>query len=252
VKRDNTMTRRYLVDAGVTQAMRVIEIGCGGGEVTEILAELVGRSGFVVAIDRDEKALAIARDRMRDRRIEHVQFTSADIAEDASSLEALARTSFDVLAGRRVLMYLRNPAAVLRCLSGWLRSGGLVVFEESDTTMVPARRSPMPAHDQASEWLRKMLLAEGANVAMGFDLPSTFSLAGLELERIRAEAVIQGQGTQYPLPALLQLLQSRVIAAGIATQVEVDELVARLEGESHDPTRVYVSDMSFCAWGRKP
>jgi hypothetical protein len=189
---------------------------------------------------------------MQEQRIEHVQFTSADIAEDASSLADLARESFDVLAGRRVLMYLQEPAEVLRRLSEWLRSGGLVVFEETDTTMVPARRSPMPAHDQATEWLRKMLLAEGANVAMGFDLPSTFVEAGLEFEKIRAEAVIQGQGTQYPLPALLQLLQSRVIAAGIATQPEVDGLVTRLGDESRDPTRVYVSEMSFCAWGRKP
>jgi 2-polyprenyl-3-methyl-5-hydroxy-6-metoxy-1,4-benzoquinol methylase len=252
MKRDNTMTRRYLADAGVTHGMRVIEIGCGGGEITQVLAELVGSSGTVVAIDRNQEALAIARDRMKEQGIKHVQLVSADAAGDLSSLESLPYESFDVLAGRRVLMYLRDPAEVLRRLARWLRSGGLAVFEETDSTMVPARTSPMAAHDQATEWLRRMLVAEGANTTMGFDLPATLVQAGLRFGRIRAEAVMQGQGTQYPLSALLKLVQSRVISAGIATQAEVDSLAARLDAESRDPTCVYVSEMSFCAWAHKP
>lgn len=252
MKRDNTMTRRYLADAGVTHGMRVIEIGCGGGEITQVLAELVGSSGTVVAIDRNQEALAIARDRMKEQGIKHVQLVSADAAGDLSSLESLPYESFDVLAGRRVLMYLRDPAEVLRRLARWLRSGGLAVFEETDSTMVPARTSPMAAHDQATEWLRRMLVAEGANTTMGFDLPATLVQAGLRFGRIRAEAVMQGQGTQYPLSALLKLVQSRVISAGIATQAAVDSLAARLDAESRDPTCVYVSEMSFCAWAHKP
>jgi len=251
MKRDNTMTRRYFADAGVAHGMRVIEIGCGGGEITQVLAELVGSSGAVVAIDRNQDALAIARDRMKEQKIEHVQLVSADAAGDLTSLRSLEHESFDVLAGRRVLMYLQDPAEVLRRLARWLRSGGLVVFEETESTMVPARTSPMAAHDQAVEWLRRMLVAEGANTSMGFSLPATLVKAGLRFERIRAEAVIQGQGTQFPLSALLKLVQPRVISAGIATQAEIDSLAARLDAESRDPTCVYVSEMSFCAWAHK-
>ena len=252
MKRDNSMTRRYLAEAGVTHGMRVIELGCGGGEVTQILAELVGPSGFVVAIDRDPKALAIAGDRMKENRIEHVRVTSADLIGGWSDLDHLQSEPFDVLAGRRVLMYLPDPVDVLRRFSKSLRGGGLVVFEETDLTMVPARVSPMTAHDRAMEWLRRLLLAEGANTTMGFGLPAALAQAGLRFERIRAEAVIQGQGTQYPLSGLLKLMQARVISAGIATRDEVDSLSARLETERRDPTCVYVSDMSFCAWAYKP
>jgi SAM-dependent methyltransferase len=251
MQRDNTMTRRYLVDAGITQGMRVMELGCGGGEITEILAELVGATGTVVAIDRNRDMLALARDRMKERGIGHIQFVCADAAEDLSALDGFAGDSFDALAGRRVLMYLPDPAQVLRRFARWLRSGGVVVFEEADANMVPARTSPMPAHDQVVEWLKRMLIAEGANPAMGFDLPATFARAGLTLGRIRAEAVIQGQGTQYPLADLLKLVQSRVISAGIATQTEVDAIASQLSTENRDPTHVYVSEMSFCAWAHK-
>jgi 2-polyprenyl-3-methyl-5-hydroxy-6-metoxy-1,4-benzoquinol methylase len=252
MQRDNTMTRRFLADAGVTNGMRVIEIGCGGGEVTQLLAELVGPSGFVVALDRDQSALASARERLREKGINHVQFVSADVAGQFTNLETFAYESFDVLAGRRVLMYLPSPPDTLRRLARWVRSDGLVVFEETDSTMIPGRISAMPAHDQATEWCKKMLLAEGANIAMGFWLPTTFTQAGLEVKRIRAEAVIQGQGTQYPLSALLRLVQTRIITAGIATAAEIDTLVHRLNEESHNPLSVYISEMSFCAWAAKP
>lgn len=74
--------------------------------------------------------------------------------------------------------------------------------------------------------LRSMLVANGANPAMGFDLPATLAREGLRFERVRAEAVIQGQGTQYPLSALLKVLQSRVTAAGVATPEQVDTLAS--------------------------
>src|SRR5262249_9471502 len=166
--------------------------------------------------------------------------------------ETFAYKSFDVLAGRRVLMYLPSPSDTLRRLARWVHSDGLVVFEETDSTMIPGRISAMPAHDQATEWCKKMLLAEVANFAMGFWLPTSFHQAGLEVKRIRAEAVIQGQGTQYPLPALLRLVQTRIITASIATAAEIDALVHRLDEESHNPLSVYISEMSFCAWAAKP
>lgn len=251
MKRDNSITQRYFSDAGIASGMRVIEIGCGNGEVTQVLADLVGPSGTVVAIDHNENVLAMARERLKDQGVNQVQFVSADVTGDLSPLEPLQDESFDVLAGRRVLMYLQDPSEVLRRLTRWLRSGGLVVFEETDSTMVPARTSPLAAHDQATAWLRSMLIAEGANPAMGFALPTTFVQAGLNFERIRAEAVIEGQGTQYPLSTLLKLMQPRLVSVGIATQAEVDTLAARLDSESRDPTHVHIWAMSFYAWAYK-
>jgi SAM-dependent methyltransferase len=250
VKRDNTMTKRYLADAGIGRGMRVLEIGCGGGEVTEVLAELVGSSGSVVALDRNAAALEGARARLQQQGLNHVRFLPADVTASGEGFDALLPGEFDALAGRRVLMYLKDPADVLRSLRRYLTAGALVVFEEADATLVPGRLSSMPAHDEAMECIRRMLVAEGANTSMGFCLPATFVQAGLRFERIRAEAVIQGQGTQYPLRDLLQLVQSRLLSAGIVTVDVFKSLVERLDLESREPTNVYVSDLSFCAWAR--
>ncbi len=188
------------------------------------MAGLVGPGGTVVAIDRHASALALARERLAGHA--QVEWVCADAAGDLSGLDHMEAGAFDVLAGRRMLMYLCEPAAVLGRLGRWLRSGGLVVFEESDLSVVPARLRSMPAHDRAWDWIRRTLVAEGAHPAMGFALPATLIEAGCRFERVRAEAVIQGQGTQYPLSTLLQLLAPRMAAAGVATREGIEALRA--------------------------
>ena len=45
--------------------MRVLDIGCGVGDVSFLAAELVGPTGTVVGIDRNPGVLAVARQRQR-------------------------------------------------------------------------------------------------------------------------------------------------------------------------------------------
>ncbi len=73
------------------------------------------------------------------------------------------------------------------------------MFQESALTVVPARINEMPAHDQATEWIRAMLAVEGVHMSMGFSLPKTIIDSGLEFEKVFAEALIQGQGEQFLL-----------------------------------------------------
>ena len=114
-------------------------------------------------------------------------------------MRLLVLLSFDAVAGRRVLMYLPSPDRVLAGLLPWLREDGLVVFEEYDSTICPGFVATMPAHEQGTSLLNKMLAEEGVDQSMGFHLPATFSNAGLKFEAIWAEAVIDGQGVSIPL-----------------------------------------------------
>src|SRR5690242_6283934 len=68
-------TRSAFVRAGITQGMRVLDVGCGAGEVARIVAEMVGTSGQVVSIDTDASALAFAKKRLGATNIEFRQTT---------------------------------------------------------------------------------------------------------------------------------------------------------------------------------
>ena len=54
-------TEQLLNKAGLRAGMRVLDFGCGGGEVTLRMAALVGAEGEVVGIDLDPSMLRLAQ-----------------------------------------------------------------------------------------------------------------------------------------------------------------------------------------------
>jgi ubiquinone/menaquinone biosynthesis C-methylase UbiE len=49
------ITERLLRSAGIDAGMRVLDLGCGAGDVSMLAAELVGPAGIVVGIDRSRE-----------------------------------------------------------------------------------------------------------------------------------------------------------------------------------------------------
>src|SRR5262249_51529117 len=50
----------FLRAAGIAAGMRVLDVGCGGGDVSVLVAHLVGPTGEVVGIDRSAAAVEAA------------------------------------------------------------------------------------------------------------------------------------------------------------------------------------------------
>lgn len=243
------MTRRMLVDAGVGAGMRVLDVGCGRGDVTLMLARLVGESGQVLGIDRDEQALAAARQRATETGCGNVSFETGDLA--AFSAES---GPFDAIVGRRVLMYLPDAGKALRDLAARLRPGGLVVFQEHDATMVPAALTPLPLRQQLHRWMWTTVEREGADVRIGFRLASLFTQAGLVVEQVRAHAVVQTPHERHKVDAIVRAMLPRMVAQGVASEAEVDieTLDARLAAEHASTAATFIGDMVFFAWARAP
>ena len=95
------ITERLLRETGLKQGMRVLDLGCGAGDVAS------GRSrwskGLVVGIDRSAEALDLARDRARGAGYANVEFHQ-DASNDFAELN-----SFDLAVGRYVLIHQADP-----------------------------------------------------------------------------------------------------------------------------------------------
>ena len=46
MKRSNSTTERLFRSAGISEGMTILELGCGPGEVSELLSEIVGSAVF--------------------------------------------------------------------------------------------------------------------------------------------------------------------------------------------------------------
>ena len=101
-------TRQLLRQAGISRGMRVLDVGCGSGDVTLLASELVGPSGKVIGADQAISAVQRATERARARQIANVQFFKGDPTGMQFD------RPFDAVIGRFVLNVLSRPD---RCYS---------------------------------------------------------------------------------------------------------------------------------------
>lgn len=223
-------TRRVLLDAGLAKGMRVLDIGCGVGDISLLCAELVGPKGEVIGVDRDPEALEMARERARAAWVGHVDFREGDLQN--LNFDA----PFDAVVGRFVLMYLADPVAALRVVLRHLRSDGIVAFQEGDFGFAPMAVPSSALYQRIIDWIWQVGRQAGAEMRMGFKLYPTYLAAGLPAPQLRMDAVVGGgpdfEGYQY-LAGLVRSLLPMMEQLGVATaaEVEVDTLADRLREE---------------------
>ena len=168
----NDYTEHALRLAGLRPGMRVLDIGCGPGDVSFIAARLVGPTGTVLGVDAAPEMVELARARAAEQGLAAVHFTQSTI--DAVALEE----PVDAVVGRLILMHLPDPAATLRQLSTWVRPGGVIAFSENDIN--GARSIPdMPRFRQVTAGIVRAFEAMGLNPQFGTTLHTIFADAGL-------------------------------------------------------------------------
>jgi SAM-dependent methyltransferase len=97
---------------------RVLDIGCGFGDTTRRLAELVGRTGSATGVDVAPRFIEAARVEAEEAGVENIDFEVADV----EVTEFAAR--FDYAFSRFGTMFFANPVAALRNVRKGLAPGG--------------------------------------------------------------------------------------------------------------------------------
>lgn len=240
-------TRRLLRGAGLAPGMRVLDLGSGAGNVSRLVAEIVGPSGSVLGVDAAPEAVERARAHTP---AANVEFQVADV----QTLEGVPR-GFDAVTGRLILLYLADPVAALRRAAERLRPGGIVCMHECDLDYYwAAPESPLWAQTRT----RFVAAFEKAGIEprMSLKLHSAFVAAGLPRPAVRLDAYTEGGPTAAAwgwanvtigaIPLMEKL--------GIATRAEMDPdtLGDRLLADMIEADGHMIGPLMTGAWAALP
>jgi SAM-dependent methyltransferase len=242
-------TERLLKNAEIRPGMRVLDLGCGAGDVAMLAADLVGPSGTVVGIDRSSSVVALATERARTAGLGQVSFR--DVSVDAFS----DPDRFDFVIGRYVLIHQPDPVDFLRIAARLVRPGGVFALHEVDLT------GGFNSQPRDARWdaIGNLILAALQEALPHYDagdrLVEYFHAAGMPAPVLFREAVVVG-GISSPVYAwvadAIRNIWPQLAAMGIATEeaISAETLANRLKSTVVESRSQLECPAQVCAWTR--
>ena len=191
---------------------RVLEIGCGGGFLTSEVAQCVGPTGEVRAIDISADQIAAAQNRCAE-----LSWATCEVA-DALSLPYEDGT-FDLVYGHQVFEYVTPLETALSEVQRVLRPGGRCAIVATDWNTAVW-------HSEHPERMQRVLTAWAAHSST----PNLPSIIGAQLRQAGLEPL-----RQIPIPMInrsyhghsfsywvARLIQAFVVGRQIITEAEAE------------------------------
>ena len=244
------LTAHTLKLAGLGPGMRVLDVGCGAGDVSLLAASIVGPSGSVTGVDMNADTVKLAQSRIEGAKISNVTIEAGDITKLPYAGE------FDAVIGRLIVLYLGDPAAGMKAFRSYVKPGGLVYFQEfgqPQMTSIP----PVPLYDQARQWIEAAFQRGNIELYMGMRLAALYRAAGLPAPSMLGMSRIEtgpDSGAYEYLAQTLRSLLPLIERTGVATkdQIDIDTLAARMREQAEAVNAVVRVPELIAAWTRVP
>jgi ubiquinone/menaquinone biosynthesis C-methylase UbiE len=228
----------------VREGHRLLDVGCGTGEVVRELARRVGSTGRVVGVDKSETMIREAR-----RRDEGASLPSEYRLGDAHHLDFPDR-AFDGCRAERLFIHLDDPLRALSEMCRVTRPGGRIVVAEPDL-----ETAVVDSDDRAfTRRILRYYCDQVANGWAGRQLPRLIQRAGLADVAILPQTSVSTDLSQRigGVDAGFfhrQLAQAQ--ADGVVSQAEAERWLRQLR-EANEGGRYFSALTVFIASGRRP
>ncbi len=242
-------TERLFREAGIGVGHRVLDLRSGMGDVSMLVAGLVGASGEVVGIERDATSIERAQARVAAAGLRNVSFLNVDVNNIVTD------RPFDAVVGRFILMFLPDPIFVLRSVSRLVRPGGVLAFQEPSWIPMLALGDRLPLWSCVLRSIHETISRSGANPEMGLALYQIFQEIGLPAPHMHLEIPL-GSDVDF-LRVISELLCSlRPLSEQHNVSLEelggLDTLPDRICAEIAAANTVVSIVPLVGAWSRKP
>ncbi len=232
------VTFRHLAVVGVSAGWECWEVGAGGASVPAWLADQVGPSGRVVATDIDTAWMRVEG--------------AFEVLRHDVGVDQPPAGGFDLVHARLLLTHVPQRAEAFASMVRALRPGGWLVLEDADPALQPLLcPDEYGPEQQLANRLRRgfrtLMAGRGAELAYGRTLPRLMREAGLDAVHADAFFPIASPACTALEIATVQQIRERLLAAGLATDEEIEQHLANVAGGQLDlATAPLIS-----VWGRK-
>ncbi|MBU7028201.1 MAG: class I SAM-dependent methyltransferase [Theionarchaea archaeon] len=215
----NPLTEQALSGITFDSGMKCIDLGCGIGDMTCLLARKVMHSGSATGVDINSEFIRVAKKHAQSKSINNVYFTRCDVHNVAAADE-----SFDFVFCRTVLMHLTRPLSVLHEMRRLAKVGGIVFVQEHDLASWYCKSFDKKCNKLFEYYCRLF------NPYMGRSLVGLFKKAKFEDPEVQVQCHIVYRCEGDPTKAAskqahllnLEAMKSAILAKGYATISEIE------------------------------
>ena len=204
--------------------MRVLDLGCGAGDVSLLAASIVGPSGSVTGVDMSADTVRHTQARIEGAKISNVTIEAGDITKLPYAGE------FDAVIGRLILLYLGDPVAGMKAFRSYVKPGGLDLLPG----ILASRRRPRCRRclctTRPADGSRRRFSAATSSSIWGCVWPDCIARPGLPAPSMLGMARIETGPDSPAYEYLAQTIRSLlplIERTGVATKEEVRHRHAR-------------------------
>ena len=226
-------------DLGLGAGWRCLDAGAGTGSVAALLADAVGSSGSVLAVDTDTRHLAA------------LAAANLQVAELDVTAEALPPAAFDLVHARLLLEHLPERDAVLTSLVSAVRPGGWLLVEDLDWCTSGVIDPPAAVHTTVADACMTLFAGHAYDPYYGRTLPRALAERGLVEIGTRADSKQVRADVRRGVPQwelLVDQLGPALLARGLVSPQDLDAFHALW----HDGSTVCFAPLMISSWGRRP
>jgi SAM-dependent methyltransferase len=216
-------SRAFLAEAAPRGCAGALDLGCGPGFTTELLAAVCAPRELV-GLDASEPFVALARERgVASARFEVHDVTQVPFPGGAA----------DLIHARLLLSHLADPESVVVSWWAQLRPGGRLLLDE-----VESIRSEDPAFEMYLSLVRHLLAARGQQLEIGPRIERATRVAQRVHCELREVTLPPARAAEMFVPNLAELRTQEAVRTWASEDV-LDELAAglrlRAQGKSGAP-----------------
>jgi SAM-dependent methyltransferase len=211
--------------AGLTVGKRVLDVGAGPGYATIDLAEIVGPSGEVVALERSENFIHAMERACRARSLTNVKIHELDLMTDD-----LPAGDYDFAWSRWVVSFVDDPALLVRKLARVMPKASLSIFHEYGHYETWRFVPRLPMQERFREHVIATWRESGGEPDGAARLPERLTANGFLIRSARPHVFcLQPTDYMWQWPAtFIEIYLPRLIEMGRINQEFADEVRGEL------------------------